>query len=216
MKLSRRAVALSAAVMSLLVSFSPSLLSQAAPQEQAPPLPPQAADDPQFVITINGQPIEQLRRQQQQPAPPPTITVTTAPPPPATAVPAPAPQAVAKPGAALAKQALRYRGVPYRWAGMTSRGMDCSGLVARVLMERGIRAPHNSAALYKLGKKVAFKQLQAGDLLFFNTSGRGISHVGIYLGDNKFVHASSVNGSVVVTSIYEPYYKRRLVGARRL
>jgi len=139
--------------------------------------------------------------------------------------PKPAPANAARPkaptrlmsqGKQVAQDALRYRGVPYRWGGFTSRGLDCSGLVARVLMQNGIHAPHNSASLYKLGQKVTYSQLKAGDLLFFNTRGRGISHVGIYLGDNKFVHASSGSREVTVSSLSDKYYQRRLVGARRL
>jgi cell wall-associated NlpC family hydrolase len=119
-------------------------------------------------------------------------------------------------GNELADTARQFKGVRYRWAGMSSRGMDCSGLVARVLRANGIRAPHNAAGLFKLGKPVRFEELQPGDLLFFKTSRRGISHVGMYVGDDKFIHASSGAGRVVTTSIYDPYYSQRLKGARRL
>jgi len=119
-------------------------------------------------------------------------------------------------GSALVDTALGYRGVPYRWAGMTTRGMDCSGLVARVLLSHGIRAPHSSRELYKLGTAVSRDQLQAGDLVFFNTRGRGISHVGIYMGDGKFVHASSSGGKVKTDRLDTGYYQRRYVGARRV
>jgi peptidoglycan endopeptidase LytE len=116
----------------------------------------------------------------------------------------------------LVETALHYRGVPYRYAGMTTRGMDCSGLVARVLRTHGIDAPHNSKALYKLGKPVAKGDLQPGDLVFFHTTRPGISHVGIYIGNGKFVHASSSRGSVRVDQLDSGYYQKRLVGARRL
>jgi len=112
--------------------------------------------------------------------------------------------------------ALRYRGVPYRYAGMSSRGMDCSGLVARVLQAHGIRAPHNSRALFQLGKAVSRAEMKPDDLVFFRTRGRGISHVGIYLGEGKFVHASSGGGRVQVDCLDSGYYAKRLVGARRL
>ena len=116
----------------------------------------------------------------------------------------------------LVETAMRYRGVRYRWGGMTTRGMDCSGLVARVLNSHGIDAPHNSRALYKLGKPVSRADLRAGDLVFFNTTGRGISHVGIYIGDGKFIHASSRRGRVRVDILTEGYYHRKYVGARRV
>jgi len=119
-------------------------------------------------------------------------------------------------GDELVDTARQFRGVRYRWAGMTSRGMDCSGLIARVLRANGIRAPHNAASLFTLGRPVRFEALQLGDLLFFKTSRRGISHVGMYVGDDKFIHASSGAGRVVTTSVYDPYYSQRLKGARRL
>jgi peptidoglycan endopeptidase LytE len=116
----------------------------------------------------------------------------------------------------LVRTALTFRGVPYRWAGMSSRGMDCSGLVARVLGLHGIRAPHSAKALYKLGKPVAREDLQPGDLVFFHTTRPGISHVGIYMGDGKFIHASSRGGRVTVDRLDQGYYCQRLVGARRI
>jgi len=85
-----------------------------------------------------------------------------------------------------------------------------------VLLSHGIKAPHSSRQLYKLGKPVSRDQLQPGDLVFFNTNGRGISHVGIYIGDQKFVHASSAGGKVRVDPLDTGYYQRRYVGARRV
>jgi cell wall-associated NlpC family hydrolase len=119
-------------------------------------------------------------------------------------------------GEELVSTAQQYAGVRYRWAGMSSRGMDCSGLIARVLRSHGIRAPHNSAQLAQLGRPVHYEELQPGDLLFFRTSRRGISHVGMYVGNDEFIHASSGAGRVVTTSIHDPYYAKRLVAARRL
>jgi len=112
--------------------------------------------------------------------------------------------------------ALRYQGVRYRWGGMTTRGMDCSGLVARVLEVNGIDAPHNSRALYKLGTPVSKGNLQAGDLVFFNTNGKGVSHVGMYLGEGEFIHASSARGRVRIDKLTGGYYQRHYVGARRV
>jgi LysM repeat protein len=116
----------------------------------------------------------------------------------------------------FAQAALEYRGVRYRWGGMSTRGMDCSGLVALVLRNYGIKAPHNSKALYKLGKSVSRENLRAGDLVFFHTTRPGISHVGIYIGEGKFVHASSSKGRVRVDRVDTGYYSKRLVGARRV
>ena len=112
--------------------------------------------------------------------------------------------------------ALQYQGVRYRYGGMSTRGMDCSGLVVLVLRNYGISAPHNSKALYKLGKQVSRDNLQPGDLVFFHTTRSGISHVGIYIGDGKFIHASSSKGRVRIDRIDRGYYRERLVGARRV
>lgn len=113
--------------------------------------------------------------------------------------------------------AMLYRGVPYRWAGMSSRGVDCSGLVSLVLKSHGVAAPHNAARLYdNVGTAVAFEDLQAGDLVFFQSRGKAVGHVGIYVGDGKFIHASSRSGRVTVNSLSEKYYKRHYVGAKRV
>ncbi len=127
-----------------------------------------------------------------------------------------APRSGSTEGNSFVQTAMKYRGVRYRYGGMTTRGMDCSGLVARVLAVHGIDAPHNSSALYKLGRQVSRTELQSGDLVFFNTNGRGISHVGIYVGEGDFIHASSGRGRVRVDSLEKGYYYRNYVGARRL
>jgi peptidoglycan endopeptidase LytE len=114
------------------------------------------------------------------------------------------------------ESALEYRGVRYRYGGVTTRGMDCSGLVVRVLQNYDIDAPHNSKALYKLGAPVSRENLQPGDLVFFHTTRPGISHVGIYIGDGEFIHASSRKGRVRVERLDEGYYHQRFVGARRI
>lgn len=112
--------------------------------------------------------------------------------------------------------ALQYQGVRYRYGGMSTRGMDCSGLVALVLRNYGIDAPHNSKALYRLGKGVSRENLQPGDLIFFHTTRPGISHVGIYIGDGEFIHASSSKGRVRIDRLDQGYYSRAFVGAKRL
>jgi len=118
-------------------------------------------------------------------------------------------------GEEIAATAMRFRGTPYRRGGLTSRGMDCSGLVVRSLLLHGINnQPHNAAALYHRGTPVTYHHLQSGDLVFFDCHGRGISHVGIYVGNNRFVHSASYEG-VRVDSL-TGYYADRLVGARRI
>jgi cell wall-associated NlpC family hydrolase len=117
----------------------------------------------------------------------------------------------------ILKTALGYRGVRYRYGGMSSRGFDCSGLVARVMQIHGYRLPHNSAALFQQGQPVKRDSLQPGDLVFFKTTRRArISHVGIYLGEGKFIHASSGKGKVRIDTLQSGYYALRYVGARRI
>jgi len=118
-------------------------------------------------------------------------------------------------GASILAAARAYAGTPYRWGGASSRGVDCSGLVVRAMARQGVTVPHHSAALYKMGRAVSRAALQPGDLVFFNTNGRGISHVGIWAGGNSFIHASSGQRKVITTAL-TGYYVQRYVGARRL
>jgi cell wall-associated NlpC family hydrolase len=120
-------------------------------------------------------------------------------------------------GVKVVDQALRYQGTRYRFGGNSKHGIDCSGLVNRVWQDLQMKKiPRASSSLYKSGTPVKLAQLQPGDLVFFkNTYRRGISHVGVYAGNNKFVHASSHKG-VTVTPLSDPYYQLRYAGARRL
>ena len=217
MRETKRAVALCAVTaFALTLASSSVLIGEAAPDqktavEQAAASSEATTQDPRLVVTLNGQLVADGE------APAAAKAQSTAPK--AVLKPGPAPKAPptgATKGRALAAKALSYQGVPYRWAGMSSRGMDCSGLVSRVLQETGVKAPHNAAALSKLGRPVRYNDLQRGDLVFFKTRGHRIGHVGVYLGNNRFVHASSGTGRVVVTSFSDPYYSRRLVCARRV
>lgn len=110
-----------------------------------------------------------------------------------------------------------YLGVPYRFGGATRKGMDCSGFVSAVYRDAiDLNLPHRARSMFKLGRSVSRKRLQAGDLVFFESMGNyGVSHVGIYVGDGKFAHASSSRG-VVVSDFNLAYYRKRYVGARRV
>ena len=126
----------------------------------------------------------------------------------------------AKPDAGkdIARQALAYKGSRYKFGGTSKRGMDCSGLVSRIYADLKMhRVPRVSAALYKSGRPVEIAELRPGDLVFFkNTYKHGISHVGVYAGNNKFVHAANKRHGVIVTSMADPYYQLHFAGARRL
>ena len=115
-------------------------------------------------------------------------------------------------------QTLLALGVDYRYGGGSPEsGFDCSGLVAHVFREAyGIELPHNARAQSEFGVRVSLSELRAGDLVFYNTLNRPYSHVGIYLGDGRFVHAPKTGAQVRVESINGRYWMRRFDGARRI
>ncbi len=118
----------------------------------------------------------------------------------------------------LAIFALGLIGVDYRFGGNTPEaGLDCSGLVRYVFQQvTGISLPRTSQELSRMGKKVTVADLKVGDLVFFNTRSLPFSHVGIYLGEDRFVHAPSRGREVEVVSLSASYWRSRFSGARRL
>lgn len=116
----------------------------------------------------------------------------------------------------IVRTALAYRGSRYVRGGTGRSGFDCSGFTRFVYSKYGVRLPHCSAAQAGHGISVSRDELRPGDLVFFHTRQRRISHVGIYIGSGRFVHASTPRGGVMVSSLSQPYYAARYVGARRL
>ncbi len=116
----------------------------------------------------------------------------------------------------LIRTAMACRGTHYVRGGTSRGGFDCSGFTRYVYAKYGISLPHSSAAQASKGKPVSKSELQPGDLVFFSTYRRGISHVGIYIGDGKFVHASNHGRGVTVDSLNSSYYAPRYRGARRI
>lgn len=118
----------------------------------------------------------------------------------------------------VALQALAYLGTPYRTGGLSPQsGFDCSGLVAYVYREgAGLALPRNTFELSHLGQPIQPAALRAGDLVFYNTQRREYSHVGIYLGEDRFIHAPSSGGEVRVENLRADYWMRRYSGARRV
>lgn len=114
--------------------------------------------------------------------------------------------------------ALGLLDVGYHFGGSNPEaGLDCSGMVRFIYRQAtGVDLPHNAAAMARLARPVSNAELQAGDLVFFNTLGYPFSHVGIYLGDGKFIHAPSTRGRVRVESLDLPYFAQRYQGGRSL
>ncbi|HEY7945864.1 MAG TPA: C40 family peptidase [Casimicrobiaceae bacterium] len=118
----------------------------------------------------------------------------------------------------LAIYALGLVGVGYQYGGTSpERGLDCSGLVRYVFQEvTGVTLPRTSREMARLGGRVAAADLRPGDLVFFNTLKSPFSHVGIYLGDNRFIHAPHRGGEVEIVAMTQNYWRKRYDGARRL
>ena len=113
-------------------------------------------------------------------------------------------------------KAYNYIGTPYVYGGTTSKGFDCSGFIQQVFQDTAIVLPRTTSEQFKEGITVSKSDLETGDLVFFNTSGKGVSHAGIYVGSNQFIHSSSSNG-VSVSSINDPYYwGDKYIGAKRV
>ncbi|MDO8702975.1 MAG: C40 family peptidase [Undibacterium sp.] len=118
----------------------------------------------------------------------------------------------------LTVKAMDMLGIRYKRGGNTpENGLDCSGFVRYVFKDAvGAELPRTSQEISKVGEQIEAKDLQPGDLVFYNTLRRGFSHVGIYLGDNKFIHSPSAGGQVRIESMDISYWKKRFNGARRI
>lgn len=161
-------------------------------QRQVATPAPNAAKNAVWVATHTGQ----------APAPPALLSVALA-------------ERILELDAKVTHTALRYIGVPYAWGGTSFNGVDCSGFVQAVFEHNGIDLPRTADGQFETGRPVRSDDLQPGDLVFFQTYAPGASHVGIYLGRGRFVHASSSDG-VRVDALATAYYAERYIGARRL
>jgi hypothetical protein len=116
----------------------------------------------------------------------------------------------------LLSMARQYVGVPYVWAGRSPNGFDCSGFIYYVFDQLGYGLPRMADSQFEVGIPVSRNSLEPGDLVFFETYEPGPSHVGIYIGNDQFIHASSGAGHVTVTPLSKAYYRDRYLGARRI
>ncbi|MEQ8170976.1 MAG: NlpC/P60 family protein [Candidatus Eremiobacterota bacterium] len=117
--------------------------------------------------------------------------------------------------ASIVQLAYSFLGTPYVWGGTTPRGFDCSGFVQTIFALNGIKLLRMADEQFTQGNPVAREDLRIGDLVFFTTYTSGASHVGIYIGDSSFIHASSSGGCVKISSLEEDYYSARFLGGRR-
>lgn len=114
----------------------------------------------------------------------------------------------------IVRTAQKYLGVPYKHGGASPQGFDCSGYVMFVYEKNGILLPRSVHRQYQAGHHIRKSQVKPGDLVFFKTSGRQrLSHVGIYMGGRRFIHAPSTGKKVSFADMGKPYWKKRYIGA---
>jgi cell wall-associated NlpC family hydrolase len=119
-------------------------------------------------------------------------------------------------GSEIVVRAIALVGTPYQFGGNGPDAFDCSGLVRFVHNELGIDVPRTAAEQFRAAMAVELEQLEPGDLLFFRTQGTGVSHVAIYAGSGRFVHAPQTGRTIELRALDDSYFRPRLVGAGRL
>ena len=118
-------------------------------------------------------------------------------------------------GAGAAQHALEMRGKPYRYGGNSPRGFDCSGLVQYSYAQVNLRLPRSTEGLWSSSRAISRNDIRPGDLLFFHQEGKRNSHVAIYVGSGRFVHAPSSGKQVSTASLSDRYWSRHFSAARR-
>lgn len=186
-------------------------------QSNAPtPMPEQInAEDtnPYVVKTANKKKKKSTRRQAVRPIAPPASTIQ------AHEYNADDPAAYNKERADdLLMNAMSLIGISYRWGGTKpATGLDCSGFIQYVFRQAwGVNLPRTSSEMAKVGTPVNKSDLQPGDLVFFSRFGRRVGHVGMYIGNDKFIHAPSTGKKIQIANLNKPYYVKHYVGARRI
>ncbi len=119
-------------------------------------------------------------------------------------------------GGIAARTAERFVGIPYRWGGTTVvDGMDCSGFARAVFNLCGVNIPRTSGEQFHTGQTIDKSDRRDGDLVFFGDSASKINHVGIYVGDGRFVHAPRRGDDIKISRVDDSYFEKRFIGARR-
>lgn len=118
--------------------------------------------------------------------------------------------------AEITRHARTMIGKPYRYGGTTPQGFDCSGLVYFSYRQAGVPVPRTTQEQFKLSRRVGRTELEPGDLVFFRLNKPHISHVGLYLGNDEFIHAPSTGKHVTLSTLNDPYWRSRLVHSGRI
>lgn len=116
----------------------------------------------------------------------------------------------------LIQIAERLKGKPYRYGGITPRGFDCSGFVHYTYGQAGMPIPRTTKEQYRTARRLSIDEARPGDLLFFRINSRKLSHVGLYVGNGRFIHASTAKKRVTEASLDDPYWHKRLLGVGRI
>jgi cell wall-associated NlpC family hydrolase len=112
--------------------------------------------------------------------------------------------------------AEKLKGKPYRYGGVTPRGFDCSGFVHYAYLKAGLSIPRTTRDQYQASQRLPIEKARPGDLLFFRINSRKLSHVGLYAGNGRFIHASTAKKRVADASLQDPYWRNRLIGIGRV
>jgi cell wall-associated NlpC family hydrolase len=112
--------------------------------------------------------------------------------------------------------AEKLKAKPYRYGGVTPKGFDCSGFVHYAYLKAGLSIPRTTRDQYRASQRLPFEKARPGDLLFFKINSRKLSHVGLYAGNGRFIHASTAKKRVADASLQDPYWRNRLIGIGRV